>query len=90
MSTSYVAMTETKEVRNERLEKIAEALRILIQYAYVYGGPRRNLRRIVDAEATPTQLKIRYEDGTTHYIDPRLNRRFVILLYTKEPSRPLL
>ncbi|MFZ8811160.1 MAG: hypothetical protein ACO2PN_24030 [Pyrobaculum sp.] len=75
---------------NERLEKIATALRTLIENAYVYGGPRRNLRRIIHVEATTTQLKIKYEDGGTQYIDPSLNRRFVILLYTKKPSQPLL
>ena len=75
---------------NERLEKIAAALRILIEAAHVYGGPRKNLRRIVHVEATPSQLKIRYEDGSTQYIDPRINRRFVILLYTKKPNQPFL
>jgi len=75
---------------NERLEKIAMALQMLIESAYVYGGPRKNLRRIVAVEATSSQLKIKYEDGDTQYIDPSLNRRFVILLYTKKPSRPLL
>ena len=75
---------------NERLEKIATALQMLIESAYVYGGPRKNLRRIVAVEATSSQLKIKYEDGDTQYIDPSLNRRFVILLYTKKPSRPLL
>jgi len=74
----------------ERLGKIAAALKVLIEEAYVYGGPRKNLRRIVDAEATPSQLKIKYEDGTTQYIDPSINRRFVILLYTKKPSQPFL
>jgi len=75
---------------SERLSKIAEALKTLIQYAYVYGGPRKNLRRIIAVEATSTQLKIKYEDGTTQYIDPSLNRRFVILLYTKKPAYPYL
>jgi len=75
---------------NERLEKIATALQMLIESAYVYGGPRKNLRRVVAVEATSSQLKIKYEDGDTQYIDPSLNRRFVILLYTKKPSRPLL
>ena len=75
---------------NERLGKIATALQMLIENAYVYGGPRKNLRRIVHVEATPSQLKIKYEDGTTQYIDPKLNRRFVILLYTKKPSQPFL
>ena len=74
---------------NEKLEKIATALQMLIESAYVYGGPRRNLRRIIYAEATTSQLKIKYEDGTVQYIDPSLNRRFVILLYTKKPNRPL-
>jgi hypothetical protein len=83
-------MTTEEVARSERLEKIAEALRMLIKHAYVYGGPRKNLRRIVGAEATPTQLKIKYEDGTVQYIDPKLNRRFVILLYTKKPNQPLL
>ena len=72
------------------MEKIATALQMLIESAYVYGGPRKNLRRIIYAETTTSQLKIRYEDGTTQYIDPSLNRRFVILLYTKKPSQPLL
>ena len=75
---------------SEKLNKIATALKILIENAYVYGGPRKNLRRIVHVEATPSQLKIRYEDGDTQYIDPSLNRRFVILLYTKKPNRPFL
>jgi len=74
----------------EKLNKVATALKMLIENAYVYGGPRKNLRRIVDAEATPSQLKIKYEDGTTQYIDPSINRRFVILLYTKKPNQPLL
>jgi len=75
---------------NEKLEKIATALRTLIENAYVYGGPRRNLRRVIHVEATATQLKIKYDDGATQYIDPKLNRRFVILLYTKKPNQPLL
>jgi len=75
---------------SERLNRIAAALRELIEVGYVYGGPRKNLRRIVKAEATPSQLKIVYEDGTMQYIDPRLNRRFVILLYTKKPAYPYL
>jgi hypothetical protein len=74
----------------ERLNKIAAALKTLIENAYVYGGPRKNLRRIVAVEATPSQLKIKYEDGDTQYIDPKLNRRFVILLYTKKPNQPFL
>jgi len=74
----------------ERLSKIAGALKTLIQYAYVYGGPRKNLRQVVEVEATPSQLKIKYEDGTTQYIDPSINRRFVILLYTKKPNQPFL
>ena len=82
--------TATNTDPGERLNRIAAALRILIENAYVYGGPRKNLRRIVHVEATPTQLKIKYEDGDTQYIDPSLNRRFVILLYTKKPSRPFL
>ena len=75
---------------SEKLNKIAAALQILIKEAYVYGGPRKNLRRIMAVEATPSQLKIKYEDGSTQYIDPKLNRRFVILLYTKKPSKPFL
>jgi hypothetical protein len=75
---------------DEKLDKIATALKVLIENAYVYGGPRRNLRRVIHVEATSTQLKIKYEDGTTQYIDPSLNRRFVILLYTKKPNQPLL
>jgi hypothetical protein len=86
--TEEVATEITAEA--ERLSKIAEALKTLIQYAYVYGGPRKNLRRVVAVEATSTQLKIKYEDGTAQYIDPKLNRRFVILLYTKKPSHPYL
>ena len=82
--------TATNTDLGERLSKIAAALQILIKEAYVYGGPRKNLRRIVHVEATPTQLKIKYEDGDTQYIDPSFNRRFVILLYTKKPSWPLL
>jgi len=84
-----MSMTEEVSVK-EKLNKVATALKMLIENAYVYGGPRKNLRRIVDAEATPSQLKIKYEDGTTQYIDPRLNRRFVILLYTKKPNQPFL
>jgi hypothetical protein len=80
----------TTNANTEKLNKIAAALKILIENAYVYGGPRKNLRRIIHAEATTTQLKIMYEDGATQYIDPSLNRRFVILLYTKKPSQPLL
>jgi hypothetical protein len=83
-------VTTTNAVTSEKLNKIAAALGILIENAYVYGGPRRNLRRIVHVEATSTQLKIKYEDGTTQYIDPSLNRRFVILMYTKKPSQPFL
>jgi hypothetical protein len=75
---------------NERLEKIAAAIQTLIENAYVYGGPRKNLRRVAEVRATTTQLVVKYEDGTTQYIDPKLNRRFVILLYTKKPSHPLL
>ncbi len=81
---------EVTTTDSERLNKIATALKTLIEAAYVYGGPRKNLRRIVYVEATPSQLKIKYEDGEVQYIDPRLNRRFVILLYTKKPSQPLL
>ncbi len=89
--TEEVAATKTATPNvSEKLNKIATALKILIENAYVYGGPRKNLRRIVNVEATPSQLKIKYEDGATQYIDPRLNRRFVILLYTKKPSQPLL
>jgi len=80
----------TTNTNSERLNRIAVALKVLIENACVYGGPRKNLRQIVDVEATPSQLKIKYNDGTTQYIDPRLNRRFVILLYTKKPSRPFL
>ena len=83
-------VTTSNTNMSEKLNKIAAALQILIKEAYVYGGPRKNLRRIMAVEATPTQLKIKYEDGDTQYIDPKLNRRFVILLYTKKPSRPLL
>jgi len=83
-------VTTTDANTSEKLNKIAAALRMLIESAYVYGGPRKNLRRIVAVEATPSQLKIKYEDGDTQYIDPKLNRRFVILLYTKKPSQPLL
>ena len=84
-----MSMAEEVSVK-EKLNKVATALKMLIENAYVYGGPRKNLRRIVDAEATPSQLKIKYDDGTTQYIDPRLNRRFVILLYTKKPNQPFL
>jgi anti-sigma regulatory factor (Ser/Thr protein kinase) len=87
--TEEVTTTNTT-APDEKLNKIATALRTLIENAYVYGGPRKNLRRIVEVEATTTQLKIKYEDGTTQYIDPKLNRRFVILLYTKKPSQPFL
>lgn len=83
-----VAPTSTDT--SERLNRIAAALKELIEVGYVYGGPRKNLRRIVRVEATPSQLKVVYEDGTTQYIDPSLNRRFVILLYTKKPSYPYL
>jgi hypothetical protein len=86
----YIDMSQEFGESKERLKKIAEALKILIENAYVYGGPRKNLRRIVHVDVTTTQLKIKYEDGSTQYIDPKLNRRFVILLYTKEPSRPFL
>jgi len=87
-------MTEENAATNtdtsERLSRIADALKTLIEVAYVYGGPRKNLRHIIAVEATPSQLKIKYEDGTTQYIDPKLNRRFVILLYTKKPNQPFL
>jgi hypothetical protein len=88
VNTAEIATNTSPET--ERLSKIAETLKTLIKYAYVYGGPRKNLRQVVEVEATPSQLKIKYEDGTTQYIDPKLNRRFVILLYTKRPSRPYL
>jgi hypothetical protein len=88
--TEEITTTNTSPDTSERLNKIATALKVLIENAYVYGGPRKNLRQIVDVEATPSQLKIKYNDGTTQYIDPKLNRRFVILLYTKKPSQPLL
>jgi len=88
--TEEIATTNAAADAAERLNKIASALKTLIEVAYVYGGPRKNLRRIVHVEATPSQLKIRYEDGSVQYIDPKLNRRFVILLYTKKPSQPFL
>jgi hypothetical protein len=86
-------MTEevtTNNTTSKKLNRIATALKILIKEAYVYGGPRKNLKQIVDVEATPSQLKIRYYTGEVQYIDPKLNRRFVILLYTKKPNQPLL
>ena len=88
--TEEVATEITATPEAERLGKIAEALKTLIQCAYVYGGPRKNLRQVVEVEATPSQLKIRYSDGATQYIDPSINRRFVILLYTKKPTHPYL
>ena len=88
--TEEITTPNTSPDTSKRLNKIATALKVLIENAYVYGGPRKNLRQIVDVEATPSQLKIKYNDGTTQYRDPRLNRRFVILLYTKKPSQPLL
>ena len=88
--TEETTTTNTATDTAERLHKIAAALKILIENAYVYGGPRKNLRRITHVEATPSQLKIKYEDGSVQYIDPSLNRRFVILLYTKKPSHPFL
>lgn len=89
MTEEITSANTTLDV-SEKLNKIATSLKTLIEVAYVYGGPRKNLRRIVAVEATPSQLKIRYEDGSTQYIDPSLNRRFVILLYTKKPSQPFL
>jgi len=83
-------ITTSNADTSEKLSKIAAALKTLIENAYVYGGPRKNLRRVVHVEATPSQLKIKYEDGDTQYIDPSLNRRFVILLYTKKPNQPFL
>jgi hypothetical protein len=90
MTEEITTTTNVAVDTSEKLNKIAYALKMLIENAYVYGGPRKNLRRIVDAEATPTQLKIKYEDGAVQYIDPKLNRRFVILLYTKKPNQPFL
>jgi hypothetical protein len=89
-NTTTSTPNNTTPDTSERLNRIAAALKVLIKEAYVYGGPRKNLRQVVDVEATTTQLKIKYDDGTTQYIDPKLNRRFVILLYTKKPSRPYL
>jgi len=89
MTEEFVAENTATDA-SEKLNKIATALKTLIDNAYVYGGPRKNLRRVIHVEATQSQLKIKYEDGTTQYIDPRLNRRFVILLYTRRPNQPFL
>jgi len=88
VNTAEIAANASPEA--ERLSRIAAALKVLIKDAYVYGGPRKDLKMIVDVEATPSQLKIKYHTGEVQYIDPKLNRRFVILLYTKRPTRPYL
>jgi hypothetical protein len=45
--TEEIATTSTATDTAERLNKIASALKTLIEVAYVYGGPRKNLRRII-------------------------------------------
>ncbi len=64
--------------------EIAEALNTLARYGLLYGGFRRRLRRIIEVRVTSTQLVIRYEDGSTYYIDHRVTRRFIV--YTRPPQ----
>ena len=53
-----MSMAEEVSIKpdTEKLNKVATALKMLIENAYVYGGPRKNLRRIVDAEGVCGQL----------------------------------
>ncbi len=71
-------------VMQRHLNKIAEALNTLAKYGLLYGGFRRRLRRVVEVRATSTQFVVRYEDGSTYYIDYRVRRRFVV--YTRPPQ----
>jgi hypothetical protein len=80
MATEKEAEVKKAEAdERERLAKIAEALNILAKYAYLYGGPRTRPRRIVEVAADKT-LRIKYEDGRTQYIAPRLSRRFFVYI----------
>jgi hypothetical protein len=72
-------------IMEHRLHEIAEALNVLARYGLLYGGFRHRLRRIVEVRATSTQLVIRYDDGSTYYIDHRVTRRFIA--YTRPPQQ---
>jgi len=82
--TQITQTNQTASQASTDLAKIAEALNTLAKYAYLYGGPRTRPRRIVEVVAGAT-LRIKYDDGSTQYIDPRMPRRF--MLYISKPKR---
>jgi hypothetical protein len=58
-----------KQLSQEQLDEIANALGILAKHGVLYGGFRRKQRRIVEVRLSKT-IAIKYEDGDLRYLNP--------------------
>ncbi len=58
-----------KQLSQNELNEIVNALNTLARYGVLYGGFRRKQRRVVEIRLSKV-IAVKYEDGDLRYIDP--------------------